>query len=81
MVCNERVMIKKSSAEKNLGVYVDKELKFSKHVDTQANTSKQTSLTNQTLLRVLGCRSDAAVVCCCRAPVSRVWKRCVGTEI
>jgi hypothetical protein len=37
--CNERVMIEKSSVEKDLGVYVNKELKFSKHVEMQANTS------------------------------------------
>ena len=39
--CNERVMIEKSSVEKDLGVYVDKELKFSKHVETKANTSNK----------------------------------------
>jgi hypothetical protein len=30
--CNEKVMIEKSCVEKDLGVHVDKELKFSKHV-------------------------------------------------
>jgi hypothetical protein len=39
--CNERVMIEKSSVEKDLGVNAYKELKFSKHVETQANTSNK----------------------------------------
>jgi hypothetical protein len=39
--CNERVKIEKSSGEKDLGVYVDKELKFSKYVETQANASNK----------------------------------------
>ena len=39
--CNERVMIEKSSVEKDLGVYVDKELKFSKHIEVQANKSNK----------------------------------------
>jgi hypothetical protein len=39
--CNERVMIKKSSVDKDLGVHVDKEIKFSKHVETKANTSNK----------------------------------------
>jgi hypothetical protein len=39
--CNERAMIEKSCVEKDLGVYVDKELKFSKLVETQANTSNK----------------------------------------
>jgi hypothetical protein len=39
--CNEKVMIEKSREEKDLGVYVDKELKFSKHFETQANTSNK----------------------------------------
>jgi hypothetical protein len=75
---NERVMIEKSSVEKDLVVYVDKELKFSKYVFSQ-----QTSwtITNQMLLRVPRCRSGEAVVCCCRAPEYSVWKRCVVTEI
>jgi hypothetical protein len=38
---NERVMIEKYSVEKDLGVYVDKELKFFKHVETIAKTSNK----------------------------------------
>jgi hypothetical protein len=34
-------MIEKSSVEKYLGVYDDKELEFSKHVETQANKSNK----------------------------------------
>jgi hypothetical protein len=32
-------MIEKSSVETDLGVYVNKELKFSKHVEMQTNIS------------------------------------------
>jgi hypothetical protein len=39
--CNKRVMIEKSSMEKDLGIYVNKKLKFSKHVETLANASNQ----------------------------------------
>jgi hypothetical protein len=35
------VLIEKSSVEKDLRVYVDKKLKFAKHVETQANTSNK----------------------------------------
>jgi hypothetical protein len=34
-------MIEKASVEKILGVYGNKELKFSKHVETEANTSNK----------------------------------------
>jgi hypothetical protein len=34
-------MIEKSSVERDFGVYVDKELKFSEQVETQANTSNK----------------------------------------
>ncbi len=39
--CTERVMIEKSYVEKYRGVCVDKELKFSRHVETQVNKSNE----------------------------------------
>jgi hypothetical protein len=39
--CNERVMIEKSCVEKDLGVCVDRELKFYRHIETQVNTSNK----------------------------------------
>jgi hypothetical protein len=39
--CNERVTIEKSCVEKDLGVCVDKELKYSWHIGMQVNTSNR----------------------------------------
>jgi hypothetical protein len=39
--CNERVMIEKFSVEKDLYVCIDKELKFSRHTETQSNKSNK----------------------------------------
>jgi hypothetical protein len=39
--CNERVMIEKSCVEKDLGVCVDQELEFSRHIEKQVNTSNK----------------------------------------
>jgi hypothetical protein len=39
--CNDRVMMSKSTMEKDLGVNVDNELKFSKHIEAQVNKANK----------------------------------------
>jgi hypothetical protein len=39
--CNERVMMSKSTMEKDLGVNIDNELKFSKHIEGQINKANK----------------------------------------
>ena len=39
--CNDRVMMSKSTMEKDRGVNVDNELKFSKHIEAQVNKGNQ----------------------------------------
>jgi hypothetical protein len=39
--CKERVVIEKSSVEKDLEVHVDKKLTFSRHFKAQANESNK----------------------------------------
>jgi hypothetical protein len=51
--CDERVMTEKSSVEKDLGVYVDKELKFSKYVETQDTSNKLLGLIRRSVVEVM----------------------------
>ena len=76
-----RVMIEKSSVEKVLRVYVDMELKFSKHVETQANKSnKLLGLIRRSFQFLDAEAMKQLFVAVARPTEPRVWKRRVVTE-
>ena len=78
--CNERVMIEKSSVEKDLGVHVDKELKIFRHIETLANKSNKLLGLIRRSYEFLDSEVMKLLFCCCRVPEPRIWKRRAVTE-
>ena len=69
---SDRVSLEKSEIERNLSVQVDKDLRFSQHIETQVNKSNRLLGLIRRSYEHLNAANAVTVCCTCMASL-RIW--------